>query len=188
MRISYLKNLAKRAADQRSRWRSSAYPVSGVSAQSQFLQQCRGYYSRSHNNQLSTTRVSNAPFCHVFPFLRKSYSSSSSSNSRKGFLAWYLGMLDSRPILTKSISSALIYAAADSTSQVFFSIYLSFKFNYSWRTVMYLRFVLDCPMCTAIYIEMWNPDFLWFVSVRWLQCHLQTHSMLSGCCAWRALG
>ncbi|XP_019156596.1 PREDICTED: PXMP2/4 family protein 4-like [Ipomoea nil] len=119
MRISSLKNLAKRAAaDQHSRWRSSAYPVSGVSAQSQFLQQCRCYYSRSHSNQLSTTRVSNAPFCHLFPFLRKSYSSSSSSNSKKGVLAWYLGMLDSRPILTKSISSGLIYAAADSTSQM----------------------------------------------------------------------
>lgn len=35
-----------------------------------------------------------------------------------GFLSWYLRMLDVRPIVTKSVSSCLIYAAADLTSQM----------------------------------------------------------------------
>ncbi|XP_047340873.1 protein SYM1 [Impatiens glandulifera] len=47
-----------------------------------------------------------------------SSSSSSSSNSNMGFLGWYLGMLERKPILTKSISASLIYAAADVTSQM----------------------------------------------------------------------
>ncbi|EPS64697.1 hypothetical protein M569_10085, partial [Genlisea aurea] len=52
----------------------------------------------------------------VFPlkdvYVRRAYSSSSSSPLR-----WYLKMLESRPILTKGVSSAIIYAAADVTSQ-----------------------------------------------------------------------
>ncbi|KAM7514404.1 hypothetical protein LguiA_003987 [Lonicera macranthoides] len=35
-----------------------------------------------------------------------------------GFLAWYLGKLDSRPVITKSVSAGIIYAAADLTSQM----------------------------------------------------------------------
>ncbi|KAF8377627.1 hypothetical protein HHK36_031009 [Tetracentron sinense] len=34
-----------------------------------------------------------------------------------GFIGWYLGMINSRPLLTKSITSALIYTAADLSSQ-----------------------------------------------------------------------
>lgn len=116
MGIGTLKNYAKRFLDQNSRWRSSAYPGSGVSSQSQCLQLCRGYYSGSRIMQLSTSRVPNAPFFNVYRISLKSYSSS--SNTKRGFFSWYLGKLESRPILTKSISSALIYAAADSTSQI----------------------------------------------------------------------
>ena len=46
-----------------------------------------------------------------------SYSTSSSSYP-SGFLKWYLGMLETRPFITKSISSSLIFAVADVTSQV----------------------------------------------------------------------
>uniref|UniRef100_A0A5B7C0M6 PXMP2/4 family protein 4-like n=1 Tax=Davidia involucrata TaxID=16924 RepID=A0A5B7C0M6_DAVIN len=35
-----------------------------------------------------------------------------------GFLGWYLRMLESRPLLTKSVTSSLIFAAADLTSQM----------------------------------------------------------------------
>ncbi|KAL7245372.1 hypothetical protein ACSBR2_000659 [Camellia fascicularis] len=35
-----------------------------------------------------------------------------------GFLGWYLGKLDSRPILTKALTSSLIYMVADLTSQM----------------------------------------------------------------------
>ncbi|KAA8545788.1 hypothetical protein F0562_020761 [Nyssa sinensis] len=36
---------------------------------------------------------------------------------RLGFIGWYLGMVKSQPILTKSITSALVYTAADLSSQ-----------------------------------------------------------------------
>ncbi|KAF3499825.1 hypothetical protein F2Q69_00040376 [Brassica cretica] len=43
--------------------------------------------------------------------------SSSSSSSSVGFVGWYLGMVKSRPVLTKGITSSLIYIAADLSSQ-----------------------------------------------------------------------
>ncbi|KAK9215771.1 hypothetical protein WN944_007777 [Citrus x changshan-huyou] len=44
--------------------------------------------------------------------------SSLSSNSKFGFVGWYLGKLESHPLTTKGISSSLIYVAADLTSQM----------------------------------------------------------------------
>ena len=44
--------------------------------------------------------------------------SSSSRSSKVGFLGWYCGMLETRPLITKSITTSLIFAAADLTSQV----------------------------------------------------------------------
>ncbi|KAH7523716.1 hypothetical protein FEM48_Zijuj06G0041200 [Ziziphus jujuba var. spinosa] len=63
------------------------------------------------------------PLRTTFHFPKRSFSSptsspSSTSNSNTGFVGWYLGKLQSRPIITKSISSSLIYAAADITSQM----------------------------------------------------------------------
>ncbi|XP_059647872.1 protein SYM1-like [Cornus florida] len=49
--------------------------------------------------------------------LSSRFSSTSSSSSTIGFVGWYLGMVKSRPILTKSITCALIYTAADLSSQ-----------------------------------------------------------------------
>ncbi|CAK7330091.1 unnamed protein product [Dovyalis caffra] len=37
--------------------------------------------------------------------------------SKIGLVGWYLGMIKSRPVLTKSVTSALIYIAADLSSQ-----------------------------------------------------------------------
>lgn len=56
-------------------------------------------------------------------FCSSSSSSSSSSAtatslSKVGFVGWYLGMIKSWPILTKSVTSGLIYTAADVSSQV----------------------------------------------------------------------
>ncbi|KAL0384332.1 UNVERIFIED_CONTAM: hypothetical protein Sradi_2827500 [Sesamum radiatum] len=46
------------------------------------------------------------------------FSSRASSSPHKfGLVGWYLGMLKARPISTKSITSALIYTAADVSSQ-----------------------------------------------------------------------
>ncbi|PIA44122.1 hypothetical protein AQUCO_01700026v1 [Aquilegia coerulea] len=47
----------------------------------------------------------------------RSYCSSSSSSSKNGFIGWYLGMIEARPVLTKSVTSALIYTFADLSSQ-----------------------------------------------------------------------
>lgn len=46
-----------------------------------------------------------------------SYSSFSSS-SRTGFVTWYLGMIESRPVITKGITAGIIFTAADVSSQV----------------------------------------------------------------------
>lgn len=47
-----------------------------------------------------------------------SSSSSSASISKVGFVGWYLGMVKSRPVVTKSVTCSLIYIAADLSSQV----------------------------------------------------------------------
>ncbi|KAL1199300.1 Peroxisomal membrane protein PMP22 [Cardamine amara subsp. amara] len=43
--------------------------------------------------------------------------SSSASISKIGFIGWYLGMVKSRPVVTKSATCSLIYIAADLSSQ-----------------------------------------------------------------------
>lgn len=48
-------------------------------------------------------------------------SASTSSFLRNGFVGWYLGMIESRPVLTKSLTAAAIFAAADISSQVLLS-------------------------------------------------------------------
>ena len=59
-------------------------------------------------------------------------SSSSSSSSKIGLVGWYLGLIKSRPVLTKSITSSLIYIAADLSSQVM---------NFKPKTPLLLVFV-----------------------------------------------
>ncbi|KAF5951822.1 hypothetical protein HYC85_009766 [Camellia sinensis] len=49
--------------------------------------------------------------------LSSSFSSTVSSSPKIGIVGWYLGMVKSRPILTKSITCAFIYTAADFSSQ-----------------------------------------------------------------------
>ncbi|PIM99801.1 Peroxisomal membrane protein MPV17 [Handroanthus impetiginosus] len=50
--------------------------------------------------------------------ITSTFSFRKSSSSRKSrFVAWYLGMLQTRPVSTKSITSAFIYTAADLSSQ-----------------------------------------------------------------------
>eukprot|EP00252_Welwitschia_mirabilis_P012011 TRINITY_DN2671_c0_g1_i2.p1 TRINITY_DN2671_c0_g1~~TRINITY_DN2671_c0_g1_i2.p1 ORF type:complete len:219 (-),score=20.37 TRINITY_DN2671_c0_g1_i2:322-939(-) len=41
-----------------------------------------------------------------------------SSFAANGFVKWYLHMIDTRPVLTKSVTAASIFTAADITSQV----------------------------------------------------------------------
>ncbi|CAA7058653.1 unnamed protein product [Microthlaspi erraticum] len=58
------------------------------------------------------TRIS-----HSSSFCSSSSSSSSSSFASVGFVGWYLGMVKSRPVFTKSVTCSLIYIAADLSSQ-----------------------------------------------------------------------
>ncbi|KAK8642681.1 hypothetical protein V6N13_012018 [Hibiscus sabdariffa] len=44
--------------------------------------------------------------------------STSSSSSKVGLLGWYLRKLESNPVITKSITTSIIFAAADFTSQM----------------------------------------------------------------------
>lgn len=46
------------------------------------------------------------------------YCSTTSSKSKNGLVGWYLGLIKSRPILTKAVTSGIIYTAADFSSQV----------------------------------------------------------------------
>uniref|UniRef100_A0A5B7BGR7 Putative Mpv17/PMP22 n=1 Tax=Davidia involucrata TaxID=16924 RepID=A0A5B7BGR7_DAVIN len=64
------------------------------------------FYRKTKELELSAPSIFSSPS-----------SSTSSSSSTIGFVGWYLGMIKSRPILTKSITSALIYTAADFSSQ-----------------------------------------------------------------------
>jgi len=84
-------------------------------------------------------KVHSKPFIRLPHFIRKpreyetslslfssSFCSSSSSSSavaaslsKVGFVSWYLGMIKSWPILTKSVTSSLIYIGADLSSQVY---------------------------------------------------------------------
>lgn len=52
--------------------------------------------------------LSSATFC----------SSAGTTSSKVGLVGWYLEMVKSRPIVTKSVTCALIYTAADLSSQV----------------------------------------------------------------------
>ncbi|KAF5739464.1 Peroxisomal membrane 22 kDa family protein isoform 1 [Tripterygium wilfordii] len=68
---------------------------------------------RSITNSASTTKYPKFyPPSHSHTF-----STASSPPPRKGFLGWYLSKLDSHPLVTKSVTSSIIYAAADFTSQ-----------------------------------------------------------------------
>ncbi|XP_031270696.1 PXMP2/4 family protein 4 [Pistacia vera] len=82
-------------------------------------QQWRSNYSRfpqrlSKIRDVKVYPSSNFP-SHSLPF---STLQKYSTESKIGFLGWYLGKLESYPLITKSITSSLIYAAADLTSQI----------------------------------------------------------------------
>ncbi|KAK9715837.1 hypothetical protein RND81_06G192900 [Saponaria officinalis] len=78
------------------------------------------YYSR-FSNMFRRSREVSGPI--VFGSSVSGVSSSSSKKSvgrvlsKVGFVGWYLGMIKSRPIVTKSLTSSLIYVVADFTSQ-----------------------------------------------------------------------
>ncbi|CAF2031844.1 hypothetical protein Bca4012_080856 [Brassica carinata] len=62
-----------------------------------------------------------SPYSLISGFCSSSSSSSSTASTasfvKTGFVGWYLSMLKTRPVLTKSVTSSLIYIAADLSSQ-----------------------------------------------------------------------
>ncbi|KAG0452052.1 hypothetical protein HPP92_026176 [Vanilla planifolia] len=50
--------------------------------------------------------------------LLSSATAASSAASRLGFVSWYMGMIEKRPVLTKSLTAGAIFAAADISSQM----------------------------------------------------------------------
>ncbi|XP_052188451.1 uncharacterized protein LOC127798856 [Diospyros lotus] len=80
---------------------------------------CRPYTPSPHQlGKIVRASETSRPFYISPPFNSYSYCSSSSSLPKMGFLRWYLGMLDRRPVATKAATSSLIYVAADLTSQM----------------------------------------------------------------------
>ncbi|XP_021646822.2 uncharacterized protein LOC110639996 isoform X2 [Hevea brasiliensis] len=76
------------------------------------------FYSRARSPQQFTRTINLkvSPFLYT-PFPSHPFSTLN-SKSKVGFIGWYLGKLDSRPILTKTITTSLIFAAADLTAQM----------------------------------------------------------------------
>ncbi|PON54272.1 Mpv17/PMP [Parasponia andersonii] len=92
----------------------------GLVSNQQIRRQWRGY-AQSHLTKIRASSKSSHP---LYTITTRPLSSSgsgsgsgSASASKIGFVGWYLANLQSRPLLTKAISSSLIFAAADFTSQ-----------------------------------------------------------------------
>ena len=60
--------------------------------------------------------IRNSEISRLINLLSSHSFSSSSWSSKIGFLGWYLGMLETHPLITKNITFSLIFAVADLTS------------------------------------------------------------------------
>ncbi|KAL1207887.1 Peroxisomal membrane protein PMP22 [Cardamine amara subsp. amara] len=74
-----------------------------------------GFSSRSFHH---LRKAGNFVAPRVFIVSRNLSTNASSSSKQPAFLRWYLKKLDSHPFMTKSITTSLIYMAADLTSQM----------------------------------------------------------------------
>lgn len=75
-------------------------------------------YNKFPNFWRKSVREYNEVSPSLFSSVFSAFISGTPSSSKTGFVGWYLGMVKSRPVLTKSITCALIYTAADLSSQV----------------------------------------------------------------------
>ncbi|CAA7399398.1 unnamed protein product [Spirodela intermedia] len=63
------------------------------------------------------TRFSDAPSISIPPAVDAGAAAGPSVAGKRGLMSWYLGMLDARPVLTKSITAGLIFTLADLSAQ-----------------------------------------------------------------------
>lgn len=91
--------------------------------------QSREYFKLADFFRKSTRAYNEiSPYSSLFSAAFATSSARTASFSEVGFVGWYLAMVKSRPILTKSATCSLIYIAADLSSQVnqmafFFSLF-----------------------------------------------------------------
>ncbi|XP_059637349.1 codeine O-demethylase-like [Cornus florida] len=93
---------------------SNSIVNSPVWLQSAYSAQCTSLH---HLSKIRVSKTSPSSFYISSPSYSSS-ASSSSSYSKMGLLVWYLGKLESRPLLTKSATASFMFAAADLTSQL----------------------------------------------------------------------
>ncbi|GLU15919.1 hypothetical protein SLE2022_323720 [Rubroshorea leprosula] len=126
-----MKNLSHRCLRRLGDW-FSLHDVHSVNKTSLTNQQWR-FYSSPHN--LAGIKRANLSYpVNKFPTSR--YFSTTSS-PKVGPLGWYLSKLESKPLITKSITTSLIFAAADVTSQMITSSPCSFDSVRTLRMAVY---------------------------------------------------
>lgn len=121
MAAGFLRNAVKRQYSGDHLWRihSIADSIKAPVIRNQFprqQQQPSKAFSRFPNSIYR--KAKELDFSVPSSILSSPFSSTASSVTKIGVVGWYLGMIKSRPILTKSITSALIYTVADFSSQV----------------------------------------------------------------------
>ncbi|KAL8238320.1 hypothetical protein R6Q59_019401 [Mikania micrantha] len=110
MSASFLKNANKAHLCINSLWKRRSISVSiGPTITRPHFEQSRASYSRFSQRKLKEMEFS-APFAGT-------NTKGFFSTSNNGLVGWYLGLIKTRPILTKSITSAFIYTASDLSSQ-----------------------------------------------------------------------
>ncbi|XP_072978498.1 uncharacterized protein [Typha angustifolia] len=83
-------------------------------------------------------------------------SSSASSSSlaavatRNGFVGWYLGMIEARPVLTKSLTAGAIFTAADVSSQI-----ISWESDYSLDWMRTMRMASYGVLISGPSLHLW---------------------------------
>ncbi|WCJ35531.1 Peroxisomal membrane 22 kDa (Mpv17/PMP22) family protein [Euphorbia peplus] len=102
---------------------------SSVSRHQYQYQHQRSLNVRPRHRQPIKTRDPNLVIFHSY--------STSNSKPKTGFIGWYLGKLESRPIATKTITTSLIYAAADFTAQAYSNSFGSFDLIRTSRMASY---------------------------------------------------
>lgn len=98
-------------------------------------QHCTQHVRRYYPKNKTTHFHCNASQTHNRSF---SSSSSCSNNSKKlGFVGWYLRKLETYPVITKCITSSLIFTAADLTSQVIVITFSLYSCIYGYIVIIY---------------------------------------------------